>query len=335
MDYEAVRKQVPLWIGLSGPSGGGKTFSAFRLATGIQRIYGGDIYGIDTESNRMLHYTSKFKFRHVPFVSPFCSLDYLAAVQQTVNKGAKVVIIDSMSHEHDGPGGCLEYHEEEVTRLCNGDMKRAMAMQMLAWAKPKAARRKLLKELLQLPITLIFCFRAKEKIKIRTGQQPEQLGFMPIAGEEFVFEMTANALLLPGAGGVPTWISTEVGEKQMIKLPEQFRRYFLEERKEQPLDEAAGEFMAKWAMGDVAPPKTAEFQALIHEAKVANNLETVELIATQAKKIAKGIAKPMADELREILAGKREQLKQPAREPGDDDFSDPASPPSEKELARA
>ena len=41
----AVRESVPLLIGLTGPSGGGKTFSALRLATGIQTVTGGDVAG--------------------------------------------------------------------------------------------------------------------------------------------------------------------------------------------------------------------------------------------------------------------------------------------------
>mgnify|MGYP003345991438 CR=1 FL=1 len=40
---------MPLLIGIMSPSGGGKTFSALRLATGMRRVYGGDIYGIDPQ----------------------------------------------------------------------------------------------------------------------------------------------------------------------------------------------------------------------------------------------------------------------------------------------
>jgi hypothetical protein len=107
-DHEAKRGAVPLLVGLVGPSSGGKTFSALRLATGIQRVTGGDIFVIDTESRRSLHYADQFKFRHVPFPAPFGPLDYLAAIEYCVKRGAKVVIVDSMSHEHEGPGGVLE-----------------------------------------------------------------------------------------------------------------------------------------------------------------------------------------------------------------------------------
>src|SRR5262245_29326672 len=110
----AVRESVPLLIGLMGPNGGGKTKSALRLAEGIRDVSVGDIYGIDTEARRMLHYASTHKFQHVQFDAPFGSLDYLAALEHCVGKGAGVVIVDSMSHEHEGPGGLLDLHDQEL-----------------------------------------------------------------------------------------------------------------------------------------------------------------------------------------------------------------------------
>ena len=54
-------------------------------------------------------------------------------------------------------------------------------------------------------------------------------------------------MLLPGAGGVPTWFPDEKGERTMVKLPEQFRG--LSERNK-PLDENVGKHLALWAKGE-------------------------------------------------------------------------------------
>ncbi len=264
-DYEAKRQAVPLMIGLVGPSGGGKTMSALRIGTGIQRVTGGDIFYIDTESRRALHYAGQFKFRHVPVTAPFGPLDYLAAVEYCAKKGAKVVIVDSMSHEHEGPGGVLEQHAAEVERLSGGDKDKAERVKMLAWSTPKAARRRMINSILQLPVSSIFCFRAKEKLKIERGQEPKQLGFMPIAGEEFIYEMTVNFLLLPKAGGVPTWQSREPGELATMKLPQQFQQIFAEPA---PLSEDHGESMARWAEGGAVSP----FDKLIVDIGLADAL---------------------------------------------------------------
>lgn len=256
-DKPAVRTSVPLLLGLTGASGSGKTYSALRLATGIQRVVGGEIFYIDTEARRALHYAERFKFRHVPFVAPFGPLDYLAAIEHCQKQGAKVIVVDSMSHEHEGPGGVLEMHEEETTRLSAAWKCSRDAAQMSAWAKPKSERRRLINSILQLGVNGIFCFRAKEKIKVKKGEKPQDMGWMPIAGEEFVFEMTANCLLYPGSGGVPEWNPGEIGERMMVKLPEQFRETF---RERKPLDEGIGEALAKWAAGtpEVVTPEQVD-----------------------------------------------------------------------------
>lgn len=269
---EAKRDHVPLLIGLTGPSGGGKTFSALRLATGIQEVTGGDIYFIDTESRRALHYADRFSFKHIDFKAPFGSLDYLSALQFAVGEGAKVVVVDSMSHEHEGPGGMVDLHDSIVDRMAGNDFGKRERVKMLAWSEPKQKRRQLINGILQLNANFIFCFRAKNTSKpVRNAQtgksEVEQLGYMPIAGEEFVFEQTLNCLLPPGAGGVPVWHSRERGEQTMIKLPEQFK--FLAERNT-PLDEKVGAGLARWASGKektkaksepAGPPAKREFKA--------------------------------------------------------------------------
>jgi hypothetical protein len=252
-DRPAVREHVPLLVGLMGPSGSGKTFSALRLATGIQSVTGGDIYGIDTEARRMLHYADAFKFRHMPFDPPFGSLDYLAALQHCVKKGAKVIIVDSMSHEHIGPGGYLLTQDAELNRMAGDDWKKRERVKMAAWIKPAGLRQQMITGILQLNANYIFCFRAKEKTKPQKNAEGKteivELGFMPIAGEELLFEQTVNCLLLPKADGVPTWRSDNVGERLMMKLPRQFRDIFA---KEQPLSEDIGRQLAEWARGDSA-----------------------------------------------------------------------------------
>lgn len=251
-DTQATRQRVPLLVGIVGASGSGKTYSALRLATGIQRVTGGDIGVIDTEARRALHYADKFKFRHLPFGAPFSPLDYLAAIEHYASKGVKTIVVDSMSHEHEGPGGVLEMHEVALDRIAGQDYKKRERSTFLAWAEPKAQRRRLINSILQMDINAVFCFRAKEKIKIAKGKDPEPLGWMPIAGEEFIYEMTANCLLYPRSNGIPSWFPDMPGEKQMLKLPAQFRELFSKDRH---LDEDTGEAMAKWADG--AEPKKA------------------------------------------------------------------------------
>lgn len=261
-----AQAMLPLLVGLCGPSGSGKTFSALRIASGIQSVVGGDIFVIDTEQRRSLHYAERFAFKHVPFAEPFGALDYLEALRFAKKSGAGVVVIDSCSHEHDGPGGLLEQHEKELDRMAGNDWKKRDRVTMLAWQKPKAGRRKLIAALTsELDLPAIFCFRAKtttKPVKSAEGKiEPVDMGFTTIGADEWMFEMALSALLLPGSCGVPTWRSDKPGERLAIKLPEQFR--FLAEPPPAPLDEAIGRNLALWAKGGAQEPrKPAErFQA--------------------------------------------------------------------------
>lgn len=310
-DHEAKRGAVPLLVGLVGPSSGGKTFSALRLATGIQRVTGGDIFVIDTESRRALHYADQFKFRHVPFAAPFGPLDYLAAIEHCVKRGAKVVVVDSMSHEHEGPGGVLEQHAEEVmkqARRDDGSIDEAKAerVKLGAWSKPKAARRRMINTILQMPISSIFCFRAKEKLEIKAGQPPKPKGFMPIAGEEFVFEMTINCLLMPKAGGIPTWRSNEIGELATMKLPRQFEQLFADPA---PLSEDHGETMARWAEGGAA----SRFEELLQEVNGASMAELEAAIPPKIEEAKKARAVNPSEyrSLRAAYAARKKVLTAP------------------------
>ena len=271
---EGGRVEVPLFIGLMAPSTGGKTFSALRLAKGIQSVVGGAIAVIDTESRRAKHYSDYFQFRHYDFTPPFGSLDYLAAVRQAVADGAKTVIIDSMSHEHNGEGGYLLTQEAELDRMAGDDWQKRERVKMAAWIKPTKLRSQMINGLLQLNANFIFCFRAKEKVKpvkVNGKTEIQEQGWMPIAGEEMIFEMTVNCLLTPKSNGVPSWRSDQVGERMMMKLPEQFRGVFTDGRQ---LDESVGRELAEWAKGDQSGQMERDAEACREVAK--NGIEALQ-----------------------------------------------------------
>lgn len=238
--------KVPLLVGLYGPSGCGKTLSAIRLAKGM----GGKTIVLDTESKRALHYKRppySFDFQHVDFQPPFNPQEYADALQFCVEQGAQNIVVDSGSHMHEGVGGMLEMHAAELARMGGKD-----SMNFTAWIKPKRELSKFVQTLLRFQCNFVFCFRAKEKLRIQRGKEPLNLGWMPIMPEELPYEMTINALMLPGACGVPTWSSDMPGEGVMVKLPGWAREIVASGK---PFDEDMGARLAAWAAGDT--PKVA------------------------------------------------------------------------------
>lgn len=294
-----------------GPSGGGKTYTALRLAKGIQAVLGGKIEVIDTESGRGKHYAEMFDYEYTALPPPHGSLDYLVAINHAVNVNhSRIVIVDSLSHEHEGEGGLIDYHDEEVARLCKGDWSRAESVSMLAWTKPKAARKQLLRGMLALGTEVVFilCFRADEsskpvKSKDEKGEEKTkviQMGFMPIAGKPFVYEATVCALLMPGANGVPTWEPENVGERMMRKLPEQFRAMF-EASKGKPITEDHGRQLAEWARGSSTarkePPKLSLAERADAAAVALKEAPDLAKLEARWKKCAPVLAELEADGL--------------------------------------
>jgi ABC-type dipeptide/oligopeptide/nickel transport system ATPase subunit len=327
-DKPATMQKVPLLIGLYGSSGSGKTYSALRLATGMQRVTGGEIMVVDTEAKRALHYSTRFKFRHVEFKAPFGPMDYVAAVHHCVAKGAGVIIIDSCSHEWEGPGGVLEMHDAEVDRLCekdggkNAPTWKRESMNFPAWARPKQEHQRFINSLLQVECNFILAFRSKEKIKLLTKAEKEAakaagekveavkpLGFMPIGDPSLIYEMTASCLLLPGAGGIPTWTGLEPGERLMTKVPEQFKKLLA---KPEPLSEDLGEAMARWAAGaDTTAGPAVDLDGLIERYGACEDEVTLRALNEERQRIwasldktAKTRAKAAADTAAERVAQK-------------------------------
>ena len=290
-------KTLPLMLGLLSPSSGGKTYTALRLATGIQSVVGGKIFVIDTEQDRALHYADDFQFQHVPFGEPYGSLDYLEALRYCKAQGAGVVVVDQVSYEHDGPGGLLEQHEAALERMAGQDYKKRERMTFAAWIKPKANRKKLLNAIVsELNMPVIFCWRAKQTTKPVRGSEPVDMGYSSVGAEEWKFEMTANIMFAPNAAGVPMLESLKPGEAACIKIPKQFK-WLYDHRGS--VDESVGKRMAEWASGKGAKPATtparqtpddwtAEHIAAIENAATIDALNVITKKATAAlAKLAK------------------------------------------------
>jgi hypothetical protein len=262
---------VPLLVGLTGPSGSGKTKSALRLADGMRGVDGGKTFVIDTESNRALHYADEHTYEHVPFTAPFAPADYLACFKYCVDAGATVIVVDSTSHEWEGEGGVLDIQ----ARVEGGNPKRSM----VGWTAAKKEHGLFVRSMLQIPAHFILCFRAKPKLKIQPGKDPVPLGFMPIGGSDLIYELVVNALLLPGARGVPTWKPEERGEREIVKLPGWADRIF----REGALDEQTGAELAKWAAGT----KARSLAELLADLETVSDPATLGTLRTEARVMAR------------------------------------------------
>jgi len=260
----AVRLASFFMLGLAGPSGSGKTLSALRIARGL---VGGDdsrIFFTDTEGGRGLHYAPPageqpgqftFGFQYAELTAPFSPMHYDEIIAAAVQARAGVIIVDSMSHEHEGEGGILEWHDRELTQMAGQDQEKRDRLKFTAWIKPKQAHTRLLNKILQARAHFIFCFRAKDKIApVKNSKGKTEfvsVGWTPICSDRFEYEMTTLAVLPPNSKGTP-----DLGAER-TKLQEQHKPIFPAGRQ---LDEKTGQMIARWCSGKSLQRKAAAIQ---------------------------------------------------------------------------
>jgi hypothetical protein len=238
----ATRSEEPLLLGMIGPPGGGKTLSALKLAKGIQSVRGGDIVVLDSEGGRSKKYNDQIPFNIVELPTTSRSDVFLDAIVAQLATRPAAIVVDSMSDEHEA---YLAWHDEQVPKMGGNEWA--------AWAKPAAARKRLISGILKIKTPLIFTFRAKEKTK-QDGRKVINIGWQPVAPLEIVHTLDLACLLPPRADGMPVWKSDKIGEDFVLKLPN-YLAPFIDQGS--PLDERMGAAFARWAQGTSSPQSPA------------------------------------------------------------------------------
>ena len=146
---DASSKGSYLRCALVGPSGSGKTWTALTIASQF-----GVPFVIDTERSSALKYAKHFKFKHANIPGDFNPRNYIAACHAAIAAGAKVLVVDSLSHAWEGVGGVLEFVDNVAKR-----QKTANSFQ--AWREGTPLQNELVDGLLALKCHLVCTMRSK------------------------------------------------------------------------------------------------------------------------------------------------------------------------------
>lgn len=146
---DASSKGSYLRCAIVGPSGSGKTWTALTVASQF-----GVPFVVDTERSSALKYAKHFKFKHANIPGDFNPRNYIAACNAAVDAGAKVLVVDSLSHAWEGVGGVLEFVDNVAKR-----QKTANSFQ--AWREGTPLQNELVDGLLGLKCHLVCTMRSK------------------------------------------------------------------------------------------------------------------------------------------------------------------------------
>lgn len=179
----AVRGGSKAILGIAGVSGSGKTYTALQIARGMVSK-ASEIGFLDTENKRGSLYADILdgQFLIGDLYPPFSPKRYAEAIKEFQEKGVKVLVIDSISHEWEGEGGCDDIANAKIGKMQN-------------WIGAKREHKGFMNVLLQCNMHVICCIRAREKTDFKNPKQPVSLGIQPVCEKNFMFEMTASMLM--------------------------------------------------------------------------------------------------------------------------------------------
>ena len=224
---QAQRSQVKLRLGLSGPSGYGKTYSALLLAYGITGSWN-KIAVIDTENNSASLYSHLGEFNVLSLEEPYSPERYIKAIKACEEAQMDVIIIDSISHEWNGKGGCLEIHEKLGGRFQD-------------WARVTPQHNGFIDALLQSKGHIIATTRRKVDYSLDRDMNGKtkvmKLGTKEITREGFEYELTVNFEL--------------INENHMVKASKDRTGLFMD-KPEFIINQATGKKLKAWGMEGVS-----------------------------------------------------------------------------------
>jgi hypothetical protein len=177
---KATRQKAKIRLGLSAVSGGGKTYSALLIASGMTSW--DKIAVIDTENNSADLYAHLGEYSVLPLSAPYSPEKYIEAIHTCERAGIEVIIIDSISHEWDGKGGCLQIQEQ-------------LGGKYQDWAKVTPRHQAFIDAILQSPCHIITTVRRKQDYDMTNENGKTKVtkaGLKEITREGFEYELTAN-----------------------------------------------------------------------------------------------------------------------------------------------
>lgn len=183
---KAERKKAKLRLGISAPSGAGKTYSSLLIAYGIT----GDwekVGLIDTENGSGDLYAHLGEYSVIPIEAPFTPDKYIQAIKLFEDNGFEVVVIDSLSHAWAGEGGILDIQSAAAAASKSGNS-------YTAWREVTPKHNALVNTILQSKCHIIATMRAKtEYVQEKNDHgktEIRKVGLAPIQRDGMEYEFT-------------------------------------------------------------------------------------------------------------------------------------------------
>jgi hypothetical protein len=180
---KAERKKAKLRLGISAPSGAGKTYSSLLIAYGMTGNWE-KVGLIDTENGSGDLYAHLGDYMVLPLEAPYTPDRYVQAIKAFEDAGVEVIIIDSLSHAWAGEGGALDIQGAAAQKSGNG---------YAAWREVTPKHNALVNAMLQSKCHIIATMRAKtEYVQEKENGKTviRKVGLAPVQRDGMEYEFT-------------------------------------------------------------------------------------------------------------------------------------------------
>lgn len=274
---QAKKEQVKLRIGLSGASGFGKTYSALLLAYGITNDWS-KIAVIDTENGSANLYAELGNYNTVALHAPYAPERYIEAIELCEKAQIEVVVIDSITHEWSGTGGCLQIQEQLGGRFQD-------------WAKVTPRHQAFIDKILQSNCHIITTVRRKIDYSLDVNSNGKSKvikhGTKEITREGFEYELTVNFEL--------------VNEKHLAVASKDRTGLFMN-KSEFIISSGTGKLLKKWCDTDTT------IESVFNEINQCLTVEGLRHIYTKYPNLQEAIKEKVLERKQEIESSNSEFL---------------------------
>lgn len=130
---------------------------------------------IDTEVGSSNNYSHLGEFNVLELTAPFSPEKFIEAIKTCEDAGMEAIIIDSVSHEWEGKGGCLEINDDLAKSKFKGNT-------WAAWSEVTPRHQKFIEAIVQSKAHIITTSRSKTDTAIVDGK-PKKVGIKDIQRE--------------------------------------------------------------------------------------------------------------------------------------------------------
>ena len=184
---KAQRRAAKIRLGLASPSGGGKTYSALLIAKGLAGSWD-KVAIIDTENGSADLYSHLGDFNVLQLTAPYHPEKYIDAIRECEQAGMEVIIIDSITHEWSGVGGCLELQQIATER-------QRIKNTYTAWKEVTPRHQKFIDAVLQSNCHIITTVRSKTdylQVEHEGKKSIQKVGMAQVTRDGFEYELTVS-----------------------------------------------------------------------------------------------------------------------------------------------